>query len=67
MTWTANVPSVKVVWNASPATRERLIVKGKLIPAADSGGLRHIPRPASASPGGPAVQTVLDELREDRV
>jgi hypothetical protein len=67
MTWTANVPSVKVAWNAPSATRERLIVKGKLIPATGPGGLRHAPRPALTSPGAPAVQTVLDELREDRV
>jgi prevent-host-death family protein len=51
----------------SSAARDRLIAEGKLIPAANPGGLRHLPRPVSASPGAPAIQAILDELREDRV
>ncbi|WP_026455094.1 type II toxin-antitoxin system Phd/YefM family antitoxin [Saccharomonospora iraqiensis] len=48
------------------AARDRLIAQGTLIPAANPDGLRHLPEPPPAS-GARSTQSVLDELREDRL
>lgn len=61
-----NLVALLVSPQRSSAARDRLIVESKLIPAVNPVGLRHLPRPAPASPGTPAMQVVLDELREDR-
>jgi prevent-host-death family protein len=51
----------------SSIVRDRLIAEGKLIPAGNPGGLRHLPAPKPVPVGAPATRSVLDELREDRV